>query len=859
MSLGDLIMQGLRDSNITALDSSSASTGATSLNDTTALASASSSRYLTDARNTTHITLASTSNATSATLAATKSTSSIMQHSMNGTYTVPANGTGPQYANDSSCYMTTHYTGTVTTVCANYSEYYHPTLSVLGTLTPTASGCSMLDVMDTSAYTGPTPACTIKPQDCSSLSRLWSSAKDVYENSISRASLIWVTLADPLTALEARTIFAGTTQIHSETQLGTDSAPTLTIGHITLPPGVDSQYTIAIPSQPQASSPLTVGPGSMWSYYDPYPTYSGPIGDYDGPKCGKLCGQYRVQLLYFPTSVESRASCNGYTTDAEVSCPHGTYVTLSGNRAGGGQAFECSYLPYNGSTTTTDSGPYVVSEGRTFYANRAYMSINKIYAANGCSMVSQVHSQVLITAASSQIYSILFDHYGPNGLGISFNFDDLNYPIPPAVYFENCYGSGGGCDREAHFCDGDTINNVTYGGPCDIVVDGAYKPNVVIPQQVQTLDPAWASCAYDLNGIFDPPKTLQVQTTLDQAQAPVTLAAPASTAPPVTPVQTTATMTSVIPTTAAVLSTPLSDGTHGSVDGEDPSATAKQSSIDVGDRTSEVETTVPVSGGSAVPIIPDTAKSSTATFADQCTDQCKICSNIQRLYCCVVSTTQGTVDAVSILSEAAASLASLAAIGTPSVNSDPYPISISAAALSTETINTKTSPVSNSYLSIGAIILYAGGFAQSASSQLLNSGTDIIVVGSSTMPLSGFDDPVSADQVTSTPGSNSYSRTATTATAEYQGVLTGLDGHVLTVVQQGSSVVVVQDGTSATTIPVGAVATVRGNTIGVPTMGVALFRGSSITFSMISQSQPPPAIVGATFTAPDGHTATIVH
>ncbi|KAK5130675.1 hypothetical protein LTR08_001836 [Meristemomyces frigidus] len=125
--------------------------------------------------------------------------------------------------------------------------------------------------------------------------------------------------------------------------------------------------------------------------------------------------------------------------------------------------------------------------------------------------------------ASSDIYSVRRIHDECDDYGYSFNFGDLLPDLPYTAF-----------NVEAESPDCSIPRNMPYPNwPCDTIIDWAYFPTLVVPTEIRTLDPAWASCAVNLNGLYDPPKFLSAATTEAGVSQPgvqtSTAASPAST------------------------------------------------------------------------------------------------------------------------------------------------------------------------------------------------------------------------------------------------------------------------------------------------------------------------------------------
>ena len=136
--------------------------------------------------------------------------------------------------------------------------------------------------------------------------------------------------------------------------------------------------------------------------------------------------------------------------------------------------------------------------------------------------------------------------------GNSFNFANLESNLPMSAF--NTAVNNDGCIIPPQFSGkfpqwdrGDWVNGQTldYSEPCNTIIDWAYFPTLVVPTQIRDIDPAWATCAVALDGLYDPPKALTAQTTADgPSLAPTTAASPASTATNASPEPTSAPLSS---------------------------------------------------------------------------------------------------------------------------------------------------------------------------------------------------------------------------------------------------------------------------------------------------------------------------
>lgn len=171
-----------------------------------------------------------------------------------------------------------------------------------------------------------------------------------------------------------------------------------------------------------------------------------------------------------------------------------------------------------------------------------------------------------MTLASSELYSI-----SDWGSVHSFDYADFNTPIPWSAYTGMPimhYTTMTDC---ADWSSYDFIND--YGsqrlGCAETIYDAAYKPLLVVPLQARDLDPEWAECVLDLQGLYDPPKALEAATTIEPASIPTTPATPASSAGHDLPTKTT-TGSSNVPTTTGPADGQAPNGSQSAKPGDTP-------------------------------------------------------------------------------------------------------------------------------------------------------------------------------------------------------------------------------------------------------------------------------------------------
>ncbi|KAL9079903.1 MAG: hypothetical protein Q9157_001242 [Trypethelium eluteriae] len=161
------------------------------------------------------------------------------------------------------------------------------------------------------------------------------------------------------------------------------------------------------------------------------------------------------------------------------------------------------------------SGPSTVSNGYTFYLNSVYISIQEVYAQDACGTpIGSSYPGHILTLASSDVSSARYGTVDSNALlahidylAYPFNYADLNYPIPWSAY------SG---QSSCHCVYGTADPSIPIEScPCSTIVNSDYRPALVVPPQVRTLDPAWSHCAIPFGGFYDPPHALTAQGSAD--------------------------------------------------------------------------------------------------------------------------------------------------------------------------------------------------------------------------------------------------------------------------------------------------------------------------------------------------------
>ncbi|KAK4954572.1 hypothetical protein LTR10_008005 [Elasticomyces elasticus] len=227
------------------------------------------------------------------------------------------------------------------------------------------------------------------------------------------------------------------------------------------------------------------------SYWLSACSYSG-----QGDRCTITGGS--VQLLYWPA--KATATANGTFANSTAS------PTITGM------------------VTATARGITMVSPS-------VYISFETVYAVNNLGeTIGKPRTADIMAFNPEEISSVqggdrrsATDQYGSEYLSYwgdsPFNYADITWPVPATAYLQQprCFQvSQDGSDT----------------GGCPIILDD-YNPVLVVPGAVRGLDPAWASCALDWQGLYDPPSALQPASSADGPSVPVpTIQSTTSTSDP---------------------------------------------------------------------------------------------------------------------------------------------------------------------------------------------------------------------------------------------------------------------------------------------------------------------------------------
>ncbi|KAK4900588.1 hypothetical protein LTR27_002304 [Elasticomyces elasticus] len=278
-----------------------------------------------------------------------------------------------------------------------------------------------------------------------------------------------------------------------------------------------------------ASGPITTDYISV-AVDNPVPTCSIPE-----QSCESMQSEFASYNAVFESAYTIWHDKNGSQADYPVSVGplHIPQCAVTGAAASADYCGACTI--YGG----TVEGPYVITNGTTFYEDKAYISYQTAYAINTCGQLGKAYSAGVVPVASSNIYSMQLHQYFLYNYAYPFNFADLNHPVPASAYLgmPNCKGSNPSLIGElAH---PNMLNGQLYAGTCPdvpdsghIIWDELYQPVLAVPPEMRALDPAWSNCMLALNGLWDPPKALQPASTVAAPTAPTSIDVPTTPASP---------------------------------------------------------------------------------------------------------------------------------------------------------------------------------------------------------------------------------------------------------------------------------------------------------------------------------------
>lgn len=166
----------------------------------------------------------------------------------------------------------------------------------------------------------------------------------------------------------------------------------------------------------------------------------------------------------------------------------------------------------DGAPANNSGTPIAVVDGTvTLNLNSVFISFKEAYAMDQCSnKIGSSYPGAIVTLASTDLSSLRFIDTDTDGafaigsgltspigwtyLPYSFNYADLNQPVPWSAW--------------------NGLSQCNEFGACATITDDAYRPILEVPSQIRALDPLWASCALDFNGLYDPPVRLTAESTI---------------------------------------------------------------------------------------------------------------------------------------------------------------------------------------------------------------------------------------------------------------------------------------------------------------------------------------------------------
>ncbi|KAK3673463.1 hypothetical protein LTR78_006697 [Recurvomyces mirabilis] len=228
-----------------------------------------------------------------------------------------------------------------------------------------------------------------------------------------------------------------------------------------------------------------------------------------------------------------------------------------------GGVVQLMYWPPN-TSYNTDAGPITVSiDDTTLTYPTVYVSYHEVSASDSCKAVGPTISNTIVaitnSADISSIYAqpddgaqfdiVAFDVVRTEVA--SFNLADLQ-DTPASVFSRQIWCvslmsmHAAGYENGEYYTVGDNGGlgahiPVQYSCPTTL----PYNPILYLPANVlQSMNPDWATCSGDINGVYDPPTALQPQATEDGVTSPKALTTtPASPSSPVQAPTVSATQT----------------------------------------------------------------------------------------------------------------------------------------------------------------------------------------------------------------------------------------------------------------------------------------------------------------------------
>ncbi|KAI9663600.1 MAG: hypothetical protein M1821_007090 [Bathelium mastoideum] len=169
--------------------------------------------------------------------------------------------------------------------------------------------------------------------------------------------------------------------------------------------------------------------------------------------------------------------------------------------------------------STDSNGRVVLSAfGTELTSPTVYVSFSTVFAANSCKRIGSSYSSTIIAITDPSALSSIWVDYNSGVQTAPFNLTDLDAPVPRSIYDRQpwcyAYSSSFFSSSQLFGCNNVTTGALTVGGGSagctpECPTTAPYKPIIVLPPGVlNSIDPAWASCAQDLRGQYDPPQLL---------------------------------------------------------------------------------------------------------------------------------------------------------------------------------------------------------------------------------------------------------------------------------------------------------------------------------------------------------------
>ena len=208
-----------------------------------------------------------------------------------------------------------------------------------------------------------------------------------------------------------------------------------------------------------------------------------PASSSMAPGCTLGCGACAitggtVQLIYWPEG-----------TMAQTAAPTLNSTLLSARNA-----------PLSARQNPNSDIAVAFAFNTTFTSPTVYIRYGSLYASDSCSDLGKTYSNTYITLPNSNDLSSIWATYPfPIAHTASFNYTDLNTPVPLSIY-----------DRQPR-CAEYTADTDPYTEIANFSCphDRPYEPILFVPSDIlRSVDPSWATCSGDVRGQYDPPYKL---------------------------------------------------------------------------------------------------------------------------------------------------------------------------------------------------------------------------------------------------------------------------------------------------------------------------------------------------------------